>query len=136
MLSKEEIEAIHKLLDTVAIACPRNSSIKLEEPGKCFTLFERIESLIEAYKFHVEDADELAKDLSYNDEEIRKQRDRANYAEKKLKALHYQIEFEGCEASHYGETTYECNIRNECNLCKLREEKDFWKRKAQETNER
>ena len=45
---------------------------------------------------------------------------RIEFLYKKLTALEYQVETEGCAAAHYGETTYECDIQNPCGLCRMR----------------
>lgn len=43
---------------------------------------------------------------------------------KQLAALRWQVEHEGCAASHLGETTYECRADAPCGLCRLRNERD------------
>ena len=48
----------------------------------------------------------------------------ASDAEKRLNALLWQVENEGCAVSHLGETTYECRADAVCGLCKLRQERD------------
>lgn len=63
---------------------------------------------------------------SYNElvlfaERLLKERDLAN---KQLAALRWQVEHEGCAASHLGETTYECRADAPCGLCRLRSERD------------
>lgn len=63
---------------------------------------------------------------SYNElvlfaERLLKERDLAN---KQLDALRWQVENEGCAASHLGETTYECRADAPCGLCRLRSERD------------
>jgi len=45
-------------------------------------------------------------------------------AQKRLDALRWQVEHEGCAASHLGETTYECQADATCGLCRLRQERD------------
>ena len=45
-------------------------------------------------------------------------------ARKQLDALRWQVEHEGCAASHLGETTYECRADAPCGLCRLRAERD------------
>lgn len=45
-------------------------------------------------------------------------------AHRRLDALRWQIENEGCAASHLGETTYECRADAPCGLCRLRSERD------------
>ena len=47
-----------------------------------------------------------------------------NDAQKRLDALRWQIENEGCVVSHLGETTYECRADVTCGLCRLRQERD------------
>jgi len=39
-------------------------------------------------------------------------------------ALLWQVEHEGCAASHVGETTYECRADAPCGLCRLRAERN------------
>jgi hypothetical protein len=50
--------------------------------------------------------------------------DMKNDAEKRLSALLWQVENEGCAVSHLGETTYECRADAICGLCRLRQERD------------
>lgn len=45
-------------------------------------------------------------------------------ATRRLDALRWQVENEGCAASFLGETTYECKADAPCGLCRLRSERD------------
>lgn len=69
---------------------------------------------------HAADADEYVPTERVIDEVLRRLKD----ARQRLEALRWQVEHEGCAASHLGETTYECRADAPCGLCRLRAERD------------
>jgi hypothetical protein len=70
-------------------------------------------------------ADEEATKLANSDLATTEQVIRALRVEsRRLAALQWQVENEGCAASHLGETTYECRADAPCGLCRLRADRD------------
>jgi len=58
------------------------------------------------------------------DGEIARLRSKNAALRAEVAALRWQVEHEGCAASHIGETTYECHADAPCGLCRLRGERD------------
>jgi hypothetical protein len=47
----------------------------------------------------------------------------------KYESLVFQIGIEGCMVAHLGEYTYECSASDPCGLCRMRSERDDFRKR-------
>ena len=59
----------------------------------------------------------------------------ASFWKRKYEALVWQVQIEGCEVAHIGEYTYECNVQSPCGLCRLRQDRDKYRKLAEQSDE-